>query len=567
MAKVVGIGKQRFDKIVENDCFYIDKTMFIKEWWENQDDVTLITRPRRFGKTLNMDMLKCFFSVEYKDRGDLFEGLDIWKEKKYREIQGTYPVIFMSFAEIKQNNYKDAVEKIKRIICDLCQQFDFLKDWDGLTEIEKKNISDISYDMSDVMAQDLLKNMSNYLSRYYKKNVIILLDEYDTPMQEAYLNRYWEEIVSFTRNFFNSTFKTNPYLERAIMTGITRVSKESIFSDLNNLDIVTTMSQKYETSFGFTEEEVFNALDEYNLSDKKVEVKRWYDGFTFGDKCDIYNPWSIINYLDKKELGSYWADSSSNGLVNKLVKTGSPNLKKTMEILIEGGVIEKRIDEQIVYNQLEKRENAVWSLLLASGYLRVVKIRYEGDFRKRYYTLKLTNKEVEQMFEIMIEEWFDNGPNMADDFIEAMLVGDLYAMNSYMNDIALDTFSSFDVAGKEESRIRPENFYHGFVLGLMVDKRDDYIIKSNKESGFGRYDVMMIPRDTENSSLPGLILEFKVINHSIEKSLEETVKSALQQIEEKKYDTELLKAGVKKENIRHYGFAFEGKKVLIGTDE
>ena len=567
MAKVVGIGKQRFDKIIENDCFYIDKTMFIKEWWENQDDVTLITRPRRFGKTLNMDMLKCFFSVEYKDRGDLFEGLDIWKEKKYREIQGTYPVIFMSFAEIKQNNYKDAVEKIKRIICDLCQQFDFLKDWDGLTETEKKNISDISYDMSDVMAQDLLKNMSNYLSRYYKKNVIILLDEYDTPMQEAYLNGYWEEIVSFTRNFFNSTFKTNPYLERAIMTGITRVSKESIFSDLNNLDIVTTMSQKYETSFGFTEEEVFNALDEYNLSDKKVEVKRWYDGFTFGDKCDIYNPWSIINYLDKKELGSYWADSSSNGLVNKLVKTGSPNLKKTMEILIEGGVIEKRIDEQIVYNQLEKRENAVWSLLLASGYLRVVKIRYEGDFRKRYYTLKLTNKEVEQMFEIMIEEWFDNGSNMADDFIEAMLVGDLYAMNSYMNDIALDTFSSFDVAGKEESRIRPENFYHGFVLGLMVDKRDDYIIKSNKESGFGRYDVMMIPRDTKNSNLPGLILEFKVINHSIEKSLEETVKSALQQIEEKKYDTELLKSGVNKENIRHYGFAFEGKKVLIGTDE
>ena len=567
MAKVVGIGKQRFDKIVENDCFYIDKTMFIKEWWENQDDVTLITRPRRFGKTLNMDMLKCFFSVEYKDRGDLFEGLDIWKEKKYREIQGTYPVIFMSFAEIKQNNYKDAVEKIKRIICDLCQQFDFLKDWDGLTEIEKKNISDISYDMSDVMAQDLLKNMSNYLSRYYKKNAIILLDEYDTPMQEAYLNGYWEEIVSFTRNFFNSTFKTNPYLDRAIMTGITSVAKESIFSDLNNLDIVTTMSQKYETSFGFTEEEVFNALDEYNLSDKKVEVKRWYDGFTFGDKCDIYNPWSIINYLDKKELGSYWADSSSNGLVNKLVKTGSPNLKKTMEILIEGGVIEKRIDEQIFYNQLEKLENAVWSLLLASGYLRVVKIRYEGDFRKRYYTLKLTNKEVEQMFEIMIEEWFDNGSNMADDFIEAMLVGDLYAMNSYMNDIALDTFSSFDVAGKEESRIRPENFYHGFVLGLMVDKRDDYIIKSNKESGFGRYDVMMIPRDTENSSLPGLILEFKVINYSIEKSLEETVKSALQQIEEKKYDTELLKAGVKKENIRHYGFAFEGKKVLIGTDE
>ena len=330
---------------------------------------------------------------------------------------------------------------------------------------------------------------------------------------------------------------------------------------------MTTTSEQYETDFGFTEEEVFLALDKYELSEKKQSVKEWYDGFTFGNKNDIYNPWSILNFIKARKFGSYWADSSSNGLVNKLVKTGSPNLKKTMEILIEGGVIEKRIDEQIVYNQLEKRENAVWSLLLASGYLRVVKIRYEGDFRKRYYTLKLTNKEVEQMFEIMIEEWFDNGSNMTGDFIEAMLAGDLYAMNSYMNDIALDTFSSFDVAGKEESRIRPENFYHGFVLGLMVDKREDYIIKSNKESGFGRYDVMMIPRDTENSNLPGLILEFKVINHSMEKSLEETVKSALQQIEEKKYDTELLKAGVKKENIRHYGFAFEGKKVLIGTDE
>ena len=223
MAKVVGIGKQRFDKIVENNCFYIDKTMFIKEWWENQDDVTLITRPRRFGKTLNMDMVKCFFSVDYKNRGDLFEKFDIWKEEKYRELQGTYPVIFLSFADIKQNNYNDAVEKMKRIICDICQQFEFLKDWDGLTENERENIRNISYDMSDVMAQDLLKNMSNYLSRYYKKNVIILLDEYDTPMQEAYINGYWEEIVTFTRSFFNSTFKTNPYLERAIMTGITRV--------------------------------------------------------------------------------------------------------------------------------------------------------------------------------------------------------------------------------------------------------------------------------------------------------------------------------------------------------
>ena len=545
MAKVVGIGKQRFDKIVENNCFCIDKTMFIKEWWENQDDVTLITRPRRFGKTLNMDMVKCFFSVDYKNRGDLFEKFDIWKEEKYRELQGTYPVIFLSFADIKQNNYNDAVEKMKRIIC--------------LTILV-----------------------------VIIKNVIILLDEYDTPMQEAYINGYWEKIVTFTRGFFNSTFKTNPYLERAIMTGITTaeysaimkfamqtsngsalaetMSKESIFSDLNNLDIVTTMSQKYETSFGFTEKEVFSVLDEYGLSDRKTEVKEWYDGFTFGNKPDIYNPWSIVSYLDKREIGSYWVDSSSNGLISKLIKTGSAGIKKTMEILLEGGVIEKRIDEQIVYNQIDKKENAIWSLLLASGYLCVVKLRVEGELRKKIYTLKITNKEVQMMFESMIEEWFDNGNDSNENFIEAMLVGDLYAMNSYMNDIALDTFSSFDVAGREESRIRPENFYHGFVLGLMVDKRDDYIIKSNKESGFGRYDVIMVPKNIENSKLPALILEFKVINSSIEKSLEETVQAALKQIKEKKYDTELLKAGVKKERIRHYGFAFEGKRVLIGGE-
>ena len=261
MSKVISIGNQSFESIRTEDRFYIDKTLFIKEWWEMADSVTLITRPRRFGKTLNMDMIRCFFSNEYRNRGSLFEGLDIWKEEKYRKLQGTYPVIFLSFAEIKQNNYNDAVEKIKRIICDTCQQFDFLKEWDGLTEIEKKNINNISYDMSDVMTQDLLKNMSNYLSRYYKKNVIILLDEYDTPMQEAYINGYWEELANFTRSLFNATFKTNPYLERAIMTGITRVSKESIFSDLNNLVVVTTTSNRYETSFGFKEEEVFSALD------------------------------------------------------------------------------------------------------------------------------------------------------------------------------------------------------------------------------------------------------------------------------------------------------------------
>ena len=568
MPKVIGIGKQRYDRIIENDGFYIDKTMFIKEWWENQDDVTLITRPRRFGKTLNMDMLKCFFSNEYKDRGDLFEGLDIWKEEKYREIQGTYPIIFLSFAKIKQNTYKDAIAGIKRIICDEIQKYIFLKDWDGLADAEKNNLKNITYGMDDVTAQEAIASLSNYLSRYYGKNVIILLDEYDTPMQEAYVNGYWEELVSFTRSFFNATFKSNMYLERAMMTGITRVSKESMFSDLNNLVVITTSSKDYATAFGFTEEEVFHALDEYGLSDKKCDVKEWYDGFVFGGIKDIYNPWSIINFLKYKELKNYWADTSSNDLISKLIKTGSAGIKETMEKLIDGKTIEKKIDEQIIYNQLEKNENSIWSLLLASGYLKAVSIDvYISDEIIEIYKLAITNNETKSMFRAMIKEWFSDVYSEKKDFFKALILGDVDAMNQYMNDIALETFSSFDVAGRENSRVRPENFYHGFVLGLMVEKKDDYIIKSNKEIGFGRYDVMMIPRNVKTGNLPAMILEFKVMNSNKEKTLEETVSSALAQIEEKKYDTELINAGVKKENIRHYGFAFEGKNVLIGTDE
>ena len=563
MARVVGIGNQSFESIIKEECFYIDKTAFIKEWWENKDIVTLITRPRRFGKTLNMDMIKCFFSNEYRDRGDLFEGLDIWKDEKYRELQGTYPVIFLSFAAIKQNNYQDTIAKIKKIICSLYQSFIFLKDWDGLTDEEKNNVKRISEDMSDVTAQSAINELSNYMSRYYGKKVIILLDEYDTPMQEAYVNGYWEELVAFTRSLFNSTFKTNPYLERAIMTGITRVSRESIFSDLNNLEVVTTLSPKYTTAFGFTEQEVFNSLDEFELSDQKEEVKAWYDGFVFGKERDIYNPWSIINYLDKKEYRTYWADSSSNGLVSKLIQQGSSKTKIIMGELLDGKSIKTKLDEQIVFDQLDGNTEAIWSLLLASGYLKVDYFDFAKANGNNIYELSLTNFEVKKMFEKMIDNWFKTRDDSSSEFVGALLKGDLEAMNYYINEITANIFSCFDVAGKEESRIRPENFYHGFVLGLMVDQSENYIITSNRESGFGRYDIMLEPIDKNNDKYPGIIIEFKVINSRKENSLEETVKAALNQIEEKNYDAELIKRGVNKENIHHYGFAFKGKEVLI----
>lgn len=571
----ISIGKQDYESLITSGCFYVDKTYFIKEWWESQDDVTLITRPRRFGKTLNMSMLEYFFSNKYAGRGDLFEGLSIWNDEKYRQLQGTYPVIFISFAEIKANNFKDTKNVMVSVINDVYKQHSYLLEDAILTDAERnlfrqlddysKN-TNVNKDISNEIIYRSVKDLAAILYRKFEKKVIILLDEYDTPMQEAYVNGFWNDMVGFIRSFFNSTLKTNPYLDRAIMTGITRVSKESIFSDLNNLNVITTTNDEYNTSFGFTESEVFAALDEAGLPEKKDDVKLWYDGFTFGKHKDIYNPWSITNYLDKKEFKTYWADTSSNSLVGKLIQRGSPKIKKAMEKLLNGEYITVGIDEQIVFDQLDNDEDAIWSLLLASGYLKVDSMEICVSTGEQKYELSLTNLEVRVMFQKLIKGWFMTGDDSSNEFISALIDGDLEAMNYYINEVTLNVFSSFDVAGKDESRIRPENFYHGFVLGLMAGQRNNYIIKSNRESGFGRYDVMMIPKHSTNEAgkkLPAIVLEFKV-KKSSEKTLEEAVQAAHRQIEEKRYDEEILALGIEKERIRHYGFAFEGKKVLIG---
>lgn len=561
MKKVIGIGKQSFEDIIQSNCFYIDKTSLIKEWWESEDDITLITRPRRFGKTLNMDMLKCFFSNQYRDQGQLFEGLNIWKEEKYQQLQGTYPVIYLSFADVKQTNYKDAVLKIKKIITDVYQQYIELAGWEGLTEVQVRQFQSVDPYMDDVTAQCALKDLSGYLYRYYEKKVIILLDEFDTPMQEAYIHGYWDEFTAFIRSLFNAAFKTNPYLNRAMMTGITRVSKESIFSDLNNLKVVTTTSEEYATCFGFTQEEVFAALEEFQLADQKDAVKQWYDGFTFGSQQDIYNPWSITNYLKEKKFLAYWASTSSNGLVNRLIQTSKPDVKEFMEELLNERKIVLNFDEQIVFDQLETKENAIWSLMVASGYLKVDKIEYRGILHVPWYHLKITNLETLGMFSEMFTGWFQNTRSNYNAFIKAMLCGNIKEMNAYMNEVALATFSSFDTGSHPSGRTQPERFYYGFVLGLLVELRDQYEVRSNRESGYGRYDVMLIPRQKNQLAF---VLEFKVYNAQEELKLEDTVQSALLQIEEKHYDTELIERGISKSKIRHYGFAFEGKKVLIG---
>ena len=555
MARTVAIGVQNFEKLISNNRFYIDKTALIKEWWDSGDEVTLITRPRRFGKTLNMNMLERFFSNKYQGQGEIFAGLEIWKDEEYRNLQGSYPVLFLSFAGIKETDYISAKQAICQMITRLYIECDYLRKSDVMTEMDQEYWKKISSDMSTADAAVAIHNLCDYLNRYYGKKTIILLDEYDTPLQEAYVGGYWKELVDFIRNLFNNTFKTNPYLERAVMTGITRVSKESMFSDLNNLRVITMTSDQYASYFGFTEEEVFTAMDEFGLTNKE-EVKAWYDGFTIGNLSDIYNPWSIISFLNEKKLKPYWANTSSNSLAGSLIRTGDTELKMHFEDLLQGRSIHSEIDDEMVFNQLDNNdESAVWSLLFASGYLKALTIQDDE------YELDLTNYEVRRMFESLVSGWFRKDRTHYNQFIKSLLRADVETMNEYMNRFALNTISYFDVGGKDSGSIEPERFYHGFVLGLLVDLKGRYEISSNRESGFGRYDVMLKPIQEDDDAI---ILEFKVYNPKKETNLEETVENALQQIREKDYEQILSDQGIPKERIRKYGFAFRGKEVLIG---
>lgn len=553
--KKVGVGIQSFEEIRSTGAFYVDKTSFISQWWENEHDVTLITRPRRFGKTLNLSMIECFFSQKYAGREDLFDGLKIWENQMYHQLQGTYPVIFLSLAGIKEETYESAFRSLCFEIKYMVDNIKAGLDMKHFSEEERSQLARISWDMDENVAVKSLKLLTQLLYRYYGKKPIILLDEYDTPMQEAYFHGYWDRMAAFMRGFLNNTFKTNPLLEKALMTGITRIGRESMFSDMNHIDVATITTHKYETAFGFTQKEVFAALDHMGLGKYKKQVKQWYDGFMIGRCKDIYNPWSITKFIDSDgRFDTYWANTSSNTLINTMVARGSRHVKCNMEDLMNGKQIRAHVDETIDFSLLETDEDAIWGLLFTTGYLRADEI--EEDL----YTLSFTNIEIRKMFARMFRKWFYRRGSDFGDFQKALLAGNVEGMNYYMNMVAKKTFSYFDCGSGYGAIDETERFYHGFVLGLLAELSDCYHITSNRESGIGRYDIMMKAVDKQQNSY---IIEFKVFNPEKDKDLSDCADKALRQIAEKSYVTELLAEGVDVANIRKYGFAFEGKSVLI----
>ncbi len=561
MARRAAIGITEFDKLIENNYFYVDKTGFIKEWWESGDEVTLFTRPRRFGKTLFMNMVEQFLSIKYADRGNLFHGLSIWQEETYRKLQGTYPVISLSFAGIKKSSYQSTYNAIQKLIAREFNRCYFLLDGGCLTLQEKDAFLKIASGQGQ--EEDIatsLNQLSEYLLRYYGKRTVILLDEYDTPMQEAYVNGYWDSLAEFTRGLFETTFKNNPCLERGILTGITRISKESLFSGLNNLEVATVTSQKYAAAFGFTEDDVLCALEEFGLKDREDDVKNWYDGYRFGDCKSIYNPWSIINFLGKKKLSAYWANTSSNQLAGDLIQKGTVGIKQLAEDLLNGKSICVGIDEETVFDSLYYQKDAVWGLLLASGYLKVDGFR-QNRKGKREYMLSLTNLEVREVFDRMFSRWLDSMEYPEGDFSDALLDGDLTAMDRILNDILISSISFYDSGAKPSKSRLPENFYHGLVLGLIASLRNLYAVTSNRESGFGRYDVLLEPLTAVDDAI---ILEFKVHDGKKGQDMEATVDAAIQQILHKQYAAALEAKGICRDRIRIYGFAFEGKRALAG---
>jgi len=559
--KQLTIGQSDFRNIIEDDRYYIDKTLIIKEILDNSADVLLIPRPRRFGKTLNLTTLRYFFETTYpnerikRNNRKLFKGLKIEKEAEFTEHQGKYPVIFLSFKSIKQLNFSNTLESIKRLITEEFRKHKYLLESKYLEKEEKEDFNKIIKEEADTETYaNSLKFLSKLLYQYHNKKIILLIDEYDTPIHTAYAENYYSEMISFMKSFLGDGLKDNSYLKKGIITGILRIARESIFSGLNNLGVYSILKSEYSTFFGLTESETKDILKYYNLEDKYSEISKWYNGYLFGNKV-IYNPWSILNYINSKDklLEPYWINTSSNDIIKELVINSTAEVHQKIEKLIKGESIEELLIENTVFEEIEKNETALWSFLVFSGYLKAKFKRKEHN--KMVYDLSIPNMEVEYLYDIIISRWIEekfNNTNL-NNLLKALLKGDISEFEMYFNDFVISMLSYYDLGGDNSERV-----YQAFTLGLLVNLQGKYEIKSNRESGYGRYDIMIIPKDT---SKKGVIIEFKKIVTAKQETKDTALDNALKQIEEKKYAQELRVRGV--EDIIELGIVFDGKRVWV----
>ena len=564
MARQLTKTNQSFEVIASNNYFFVDKTMFIREWWKKGEAVTLVTRPRRFGKTLTLNMLECFFSIQYKDKADLFSRYDISKDAEMMQKQGKYPVIAFSLATSTGSTYQSMLLQLSSTIRKVYERVEDNLNLHNVNQRDRKYMEMILAERFDEdhnplpLSEDLLMDSLNRLSRILYKNhgntkVIILLDEYDAPLENAYLRGYWDKAAEFFGNFYKNTFKVNAYLERALVTGINMLPKESLNSPFNNPDPCSVLDSSYGDVFGFTQQEVDDALREYKLIGQREEVKRWYDGYQFGDWKDMYNPWSICFMMEKRKTGMYWANTASNEIVSLVLKNGSIALKDQFFTLMQGGSVTGKVKDTVTFKTLRSSKDAVWGLLVTCGYLKAIDASSNG------YALSIVNHEVMEMMDDLVLDWFStNGDTAYEDFISAMVACDAEGMNETLARLSLELMGSADTATGENSK-DAENFHHGFVLGLLASTRNRFVVTSNRESGKGRYDIMMEPLDKTKDQ--GIIIEFKVFNPKKEKDLEGTCQRALQQIEDKKYDIELKKHGIQR--IAKFGIGYSGKDVLV----
>ena len=540
--KRIGIGVSDFKKIIEEDFYYFDKTSFIEKAIQDGAEVKLFTRPRRFGKTLNMSMLKYFFDIKgAEENRKLFKGLYIEKKESFKE-QGQYPVIFLSLKDLKARTWKEMERKIIITLSDFFSEYEYLLN--ELTGINFENLKNIIYKKASI--DDLttaLKFLTKILYEKYNKKVVVLVDEYDSPLVSAYINGYYENAKDFFKTFYSLVLKDNNYLQMGVLTGIIRVIKAGIFSDLNNLRTYTILSDVYTDSYGLTEEEVEKSLKDYGIEAEISNVKDWYDGYRFGDS-EVYNPWSILNFLQDKELRAYWVDTSGNDLINDVLKKITKDTIRALEKLFDGEGLRQNISGTSDLSKL-LNENELWELLLFSGYLTI-----EEKIDQKNYILRLPNKEVKELFkDSFLEKYFGRG-NKLSDLMEALTENRIEDYEENLQGILLTSVSYNDTKKGNEA------FYHGLIMGMGLYLEGEYITKSNIESGLGRYDFLIEPK---NKSKRAFIMEFKSTD-SVEK-LEEVSKEALKQIEDKKYGISLKQNGIKE--ITYIGIAFYGKEIKI----